>query len=389
MSNTGKSLTNVSFRAKILAVIDKLKDQDKTALVHHVDDFEALNKDTFEAGMNALVDAIPAGGGGGGGGGDAVYTVTFNMNANDEITCDKDIDDIISHADEHIVGRFIIEGMVLDPSVNITINIYCDNMKFDYQALNTDDPSMAPMVSTYTYLGFVSDGGVLQVLHDAPLMNEGPEYYKTYIKIAYMFADENPHWEFFDETLGDIVVNSTDVHINGNENTFDPTTDVTKKYVLRVTSMSSSDKNAFLEKSGVQHYERYLLRYLMPPEYTNYSDGQTALFSPLINFANGVQTPLYSKALQLEIEVDKTSYLIPSRDGYSGIFTVGKIRSYYQETNGIPNAGDIDLYADEYDTINNKLIRHIIRMYIYLDSSRNFQSACDYTEIEIPYTVRT
>ena len=388
MSNTGKSLTNVSFRAKILAVIDKLKDQNKTALVRHVDDFEALNKDTFEAGMNALVDAIPAGGGGGGGGGDAVYTVTFSMNANDEITCDKDIDDIISHAGEHIVGRFIIEGMVLDPSVNITINIYCDNMKFDYQKLNTDDPSMAPMVSTYTYLGFVSDGGVLQVLRDAPLMNEGPEYYKTYIKIAYMFADENPHWEFFDETLGDIVVNSYDIHMNGNEDTPDVTSDVAKKYVLRVTNMSSSDKNAFLEKAGIQHYERYLLRYLMPPEYANYSDGRTALFSPYINFAN-VQTAIYSKAMQLEIEVDKSSYLIPSRDNYYGIFTFSKIISGYQEINGVPNSGNIELCSDEYDTINNKIIRHIIRMYIYDYDAGTYKSACDYTEIEIPYTVRT
>lgn len=111
MSNTGKALTNVAFRAKMLELIDKLKNQDKTALVRHVDDYEALNKDTFEAGMNAVIDAIPEGGGGGGGTGEGGYSVAFEVEVEDgsdsgdlslSVTSNKTISDIINHSTEQI-----------------------------------------------------------------------------------------------------------------------------------------------------------------------------------------------------------------------------------------------------------------------------------------------
>jgi len=65
MNNNGRAITNASFRRKILDIIDKLKNQNKTAMNPRVDDFEQLNVDVFEAGMAALVQAISSGGGGG------------------------------------------------------------------------------------------------------------------------------------------------------------------------------------------------------------------------------------------------------------------------------------------------------------------------------------
>lgn len=130
-NNAGKALTNVAFRAKMLALIDKLNNQDQTALVRHVDDFEALNKDTFEAGMNAIIEAIPEGGGGGGGTGEGGYSVGFDIQIDMEnssegdfyfiVEADKTIEDIIEHEDEQITG-FLKWPFPADE--DLTIDIY-------------------------------------------------------------------------------------------------------------------------------------------------------------------------------------------------------------------------------------------------------------------------
>ena len=70
-------------------------------------------------------------------------------------------------------------------------------MKFDYQKLHADDPQYASMLDTFNYLGFVCDSAVLSLLNnpgEPAFGNEGPEYYKAYVKIAYLFSEETPYW---------------------------------------------------------------------------------------------------------------------------------------------------------------------------------------------------
>lgn len=58
MSKTGRHLTNVAFRAKVLNIIDKLKGTESFPIAKRTDDFEALNIDTFQVYMDALTEAV-------------------------------------------------------------------------------------------------------------------------------------------------------------------------------------------------------------------------------------------------------------------------------------------------------------------------------------------
>lgn len=58
MSKTGRHLTNVAFRVKVLKIIDKLNGTDSFPIARRTDDFEALNIDTFQVYMDALTEAV-------------------------------------------------------------------------------------------------------------------------------------------------------------------------------------------------------------------------------------------------------------------------------------------------------------------------------------------
>lgn len=422
MSNNGKSLTNVSFRAKMLEVIDKLKDQDKTALVRHVDDFEALNKDTFEAGMNALVEAIPEGGGGGGGTGDGGYVVTFGMDfENESITCDKTIEDIIAHANKHIVGRFVVTNFQMQ-GAPITANLYCDNLKFDYQQLNSDNPEIAPMLPEYTYLGFSGDAFITYFLNggiprgNTPLEDNEIQYYKTCISFYYLFGDENPHWDMNISDIGGndepTEVSSTNVDLAGNDGWLENyPKDYTKKWnsdhlILQVTditktilypdgtSVTGPFQNAKIYRDGVDVAAELIDAFLPSAESLYYGGGsgitRSALASPNVVFNNGViDTPFFIKPAQLEIYVDLDTYLMPGRGTKRGVFTVAGITSWpTKSSTGYNYGGGIILYMDEYDTTitssgSNKLIRHYLKIY---RPNNDTNALCDYCQWQIPYT---
>lgn len=388
MSNNGKSLTNVSFRAKMLEVIDKLKDQDKTALVRHVDDFEALNKDTFEAGMNALVEAIPEGGGGGGGTGDGGYVVTFGMDfQNEGITCDKTIEDIIAHANKHIVGRFVIKGLPMD-GAPVTADIYCDNLKFDYQQLNSDDPSVAPIIPTYTYLGFSGDAFILILLDGAPRENSPLEdneiqYYKTCVSIYYLFADENPHWEL---NISDLNGGKTEIetwNMKLPDDPFNSPNPISElKLVVKNTSYSEYAGNAMWQYSGMGEFNMgeivsWFSKYVGEYKVTRLN-GATS-----ISFANGAQAIGYKGAAQFPITIDLSSYLSPSRNDIQTVFTISKYSAAILD-GAFYNGGYLELFSDIDDLANNRIIRHIIIITRY---SNNWVT--HYKQVEIPYTLHS
>ena len=393
MSNNGKSLTNVSFRAKMLAVIDKLKNQDKTALVRHVDDFEQLNKDTFEAAMNALVEAIPEGGGGGGGTGDGGYVVTFGINfQNNEVTCDKTIEDIIAHANNHIVGRLVVKDLSMDEAP-FTINLYCDNLKFDYQQFNSDDPEIAPMLPEYTYLGFFGDAFIMSILDEGsprtntPVGEDGKiQYYKTCISFYYLFASEGPHWEF---SISDIDGDEYIPAYKISDMTNDPfTSNDGSQLTLNVTSVtvdesSVSNSNAFWTypyMNPVSKFSKFV---------SEWSKAETALFSPNTAFANGVQARIYSKPAQFNVMVDLSTNLSPSRNNVSGVFTVSKFSPYVTNENGTTAGGEILMYMDDDDVSNNKIIRHIIHVRFDPLGLDGEYLKTIYKQVEIPYTIHS
>lgn len=397
MSNNGKSLTNVSFRAKMLEVIDKLKDQDKTALVRHVDDFEALNKDTFEAGMNALVEAIPEGGGGGGGTGDGGYVVTFGMDfQNEGITCDKTIEDIIAHANKHIVGRFVIKDFPMD-GVPATIDLYCDNLKFDYQQLKSDDPQIAPMIPTYTYLGFSGDGIIFSAVQGEPLGNEPVDdgetlYYKVCVMVYYMFDDETPHWEFDIRDVGGgsspTEIETTNINFVYDDKTA-PFTDKWKVVILSSPDSYGGNAETYLmnsDGSSGARGEQFLLNYFMPPNLKN-NEQRTALYSPYVNGAHGTQLKMYSKAAQVELFLDGNN-LWPDGFYFDAIFTINRCSVRSNSTSGNDVVGGyVDMFCDEVDDTNSRIIRHFIRIEVVPDSpSPRCHPKTTYKKIFIPYT---
>lgn len=393
MANTGKALTNVAFRAKMLALIDKLKNQEKTALVRHVDDFEALNKDTFEAGMNAVIEAVPEGGGGGGGTGDGGYVVTFTINPSassetEMIVCDKTINDIIAHANEHIVGRLIVADVPVgeDPSFGVTAKIYCDNMRFLYQKLESTNPEVTEdMLSEATYLGFISDSSIFQLFNEGePLDNEGPEdYYKTYIKISYMFAEENPYWMIY-LSEGE----SKDTYVNPDHITFpnDKTWDFSRKVTVNViteTGVGNAEMYGTSFASSLR-YEQSFLSYFMPPDFYEGNIIRTALYGPRIDFANGSQVSIYGKAAQVEVYVNPSAD-IHSFSAFDGIFTIDK----FQATTYLGSmvyAGFIEMHMDEDDATNNRIIKHLVKVEALDDDGNNILRTT-YKRVAIPYTV--
>lgn len=395
MANTGKALTNVAFRAKMLALIDKLKNQDKTALVRHVDDFEQLNKDTFEAGMNALVEAIPEGGGGGGGTGDGGYAVTFTadvsaMEENETIACNKTIEDIIAHADEHITGRLIFKNIPIEGAEGTYFDVYLDNLKFDYQKIVTNNPDIEPMVPQVTYIGFVGDFGAAGALSGEPTTNDGPDYYKTYIKICWLFADETPHWNLITEEIGggsseyiepaNIIFNSDYTYaLNNNQ------------YYIKLLSTPDSDgSNAQIYfndgSSGSGRSEQYIFDYFIPPYLRDgYMLRRTALYSPITIGVGGNQICMYNKPAQIEVHINGTD-LTPSF-WTKGIFTIDK----YEEgstTNNSNTSGTIEMHMDEDDASNNRIIRHYIKIELIQDTPSGLHHAKNtYKKLIIPYTV--
>lgn len=396
MSNNGKSLTNVSFRAKMLEVIDKLKDQDKTALVRHVDDFEALNKDTFEAGMNALVEAIPEGGGGGGGTGDGGYVVTFGLDfQNEGVTCDKTIADIIAHADKHIVGRFVIKDFPMD-GVPVTIDLYCDNLKFDYQQLKSDDPEIAPMIPTYTYLGFSGDGIIFSAVQGEPLGNEPVDdgetlYYKVCVMVYYIFDDDTPHWEFDIRDIGGsspTEIETTSINfVNDDKTAF--FTDKWKVVILSSPDTHGGNAETYImqpDGSSGARGEQFLLNYFMPPN-LKYNEQRTALYSPTVNGAHGTQLKMYSKAAQVELFLDGNN-LWPDGFYFDAIFTINRCSVRYNSTNGNEIvSGYVEMFCDEVDDANTRIIRHFIRIEMVADSPHpNRHPKTTYKKIFIPYT---
>lgn len=383
MGNNGKSLTNISFRAKILEVIDKLKDQNKTALVRHVDDFEALNKDTFEAGMNALVDAIPAGGTSGDDSGTGGYVVTFGLDfENGGVTCDKTIDDIIAHADNHIVGRFVLKDYPLEGEA--TVDIYCDNLKFDYQQLHSDNPEIAPTIPEYTYLGFFGDGIVLSVaegelLGNSPLDGEETLYCKTYVTIYYVFDDENPHWEF-----NEISIEQPEIETEKIDFPYD---DYTVHFVntWNVDLLDTPDSNGgnaeTYSGAGIRG-EQYFLNYFMPPNLMSGGANRTSLYSPAINDANGNQLAMYSKAAQVEVRLRDHDSI------FNAIFTINKCSIGHNEVvNGNIVHGYVEMFCDEVDNDNDRIIRHFIRIEVIGNPvTRDYTPKTTYKKMFISYT---
>lgn len=389
MANTGKALTNVAFRAKILALIDKLKNQDQTALVRHVDDFEALNKDTFEAGMNALVEAIPEGGGGGTGDGGYVVTFTINPTAESEtemLVCDKTINDIIAHANEHIVGRLIIADVPVgeDPSLGVTAKIYCDNMRFLYQKLESTNPEITEdMLSEVTYLGFISDSSILYLLNEgSPLDNEGPEdYYKTYVKISYMFAEENPYWMMY-LSEGE----PKDVYVDPGHITFpdDKTWDFGRKIAINViteTGIGNAETYQFSDPYG-SRYEKSLLSYFMPPNLYEGNIIRTAIYGPRMDFANSSQVSIYGKPAQVECYINPSAD-IHSFSAFEGIFTIDKFKATTY-SGSMVYAGFIEMHMDEDDATNNRIIKHLVKVEALDDGNNTVRTT--YKRVAIPYT---
>lgn len=395
MANTGKALTNVAFRAKMLALIDKLKNQEKTALVRHVDDFEALNKDTFEAGMNAVIEAVPEGGGGGGGTGDGGYVVTFVLDSTaaseaEALTCDKTIEDIIAHVNEHITGRLIFKNIPIDGAEGTYFDIYLDNLKFDYQKIVTNNPKVEPMVPQFTYLGFVGDFGAAGALNGDPTGNDGPNYYKEYIKMVWLFADETPHWELKSEMIGgddEETIETTKINFSD-----DYTLDLNhNQYFIRLLATSDSDgSNAtiwfFDGTDGTSRAENSIFDYFLPPYLR---DGhrlrRTALYSPITNGANGTQICMYNKPAQIEAHVNGMA-LTPSF-WRKGIFTID---NYIEgsTSNNSNTSGTIEMHMDEDDPSNNRIIRHYIKMELIQDSPSGLNHAKNtYKKLIIPYTV--
>ena len=396
MANTGKALTNVAFRAKMLALIDKLKNQDKTALVRHVDDFEALNKDTFEAGMNAVIEAIPEGGGGGGG-----YVVTFTLDPTasseaESLICDKTIEDIIAHVDEHIVGRCSIKNFPADEDASIFCDLYCDNMKFDYQVMKSDNPEYIPMLAQYTYLGFMSDGAILSILNNGtPIDNSGDigeqsAYYKQHIKIAYMFGSSTPYWTvIFEENGGDDeeAIETTKINF-GVDYTYDLNH---MQYFIKLLSTPDSDgSNVQIHyydggTSGLGRAEQYIFDYFIPPYLRDgYNIRRTALYSPITNGANGVQVCMYNKPAQIEAHLIADSAL---NYWTKCIFTIDKYEEGSTDNNS-NSSGTIEMHMDEDDASNNRIIRHYIKMQLIVDDPSGLHHAKNtYKKLIIPYTV--
>ena len=387
MPNNGKALTNASFRAKMLEVIDKLKDQDKTALVRHVDDFEALNKDTFEAGMNALVEAIPEGGGGGGGTGDGGYVVTFGIDMNSgDVTCNKTIDDIIAHADKHVIGRFVVD-FPIDGAPGTSVSMYCDNLKFDYQQFNSDNPEIAPMIPMYTYLGFTGDAFVLGFLDGEIRENQPVDpdhdkttlYYKQCISIYYLFNDENPHWEFglYDIHDEDSSIDSSKINMSIEDEFNDMPGDPITIYVTGSTGVI--DPNMY--GSGAI--------YKMVENFAHMSKSlnvaRTALSSQKVAFHN-TYSPIYSKPAQFDINIEfnDSGY----QPYYNRIFTISRYIPYIKDPiTSATTAGRIVMFSDDYNDTNNKIIRHIIDLYYDSTSPEMYKIKGKYKQVEIPYTV--
>lgn len=395
MANTGKALTNVAFRAKMLALIDKLKNQEKTALVRHVDDFEALNKDTFEAGMNAVIEAVPEGGGGGGGTGDGGYVVTFVLDSTaaseaEALTCDKTIEDIIAHVNEHITGRLIFKNIPIDGAEETYFNIYLDNLKFDYQKIVTNNPKVEPMAPQFTYLGFVGDFGAASALNGDPTGNDGPNYYKEYIKMVWLFADETPHWELKSEMIGgddEETIETTKINFSD-----DYTLDLNhNQYFIRLLATSDSDgSNAtiwfFDGTDGTSRAENSIFDHFLPPYLRDgHQLRRTALYSPITNGANGTQICMYNKPAQIEAHVNGMA-LTPSF-WRKGIFTID---NYIEgsTSNNSNTSGTIEMHMDEDDPSNNRIIRHYIKMELIQDSPSGLNHAKNtYKKLIIPYTV--
>ena len=399
MPNTGKALTNVSFRSKILAVIDKLKDQDKTVLVRHVDDFEALNKDTFEAGMSALVDAIPAGGGGGGGG-DAGYVVKFTMDLSSQdfnISCNKEIDDIINHAEagDHISAILTFVNVPLpEAPPEISFDLYLDNLKFDYQKMKTTSPDYESMVPTYTYLGFVGDFSNANVLGEGePSTNLGPDYYKNYVVISWMFDEETPYWNI---DVKDVEQKQEDVsssHLTMTASDGYQSRSWGEKIEIVLKSAPDADGgNAETYKTGTGRsvrFEQSILNMFMDLDLKEYSGGnsyeRTVLYSPNVDFANGNSSRLYAKPAQIEVHVD--GYAVQTGLKLDGIFTIDECsvdhngRDSYNITNGF-----IRMHLDAFDDVNNVLVKHVVTIDVHgLPGDAPIQRTV-YKRLSIPYT---
>ena len=127
MSNSGRQMTNISFRKAIAALIDKIKENvTPTVVTEDVDDFEALNSDVFDAGMAELVEAVPAGGGGGGGGSSSTEIIEATYDeSNARFTTVKTLGEIKAAMQAKkmviIIGGFIMSegGETLDIKVQM------------------------------------------------------------------------------------------------------------------------------------------------------------------------------------------------------------------------------------------------------------------------------
>ncbi len=162
MNNNGRAITNASFRRKILDVIDKLKNQSKTAMNPRVDDFEQLNVDVFEDGMDAVVEAIESGGGGGGESNVELIEAAFDSNT-DELTTVLSAGEIIDYIENgktcvmvweqsidniaiYHAGLIILAGNVEEPQIFVDGILIESNGEFPRKCMfsmnaeSLDDP---------------------------------------------------------------------------------------------------------------------------------------------------------------------------------------------------------------------------------------------------------
>lgn len=311
MPNTGKSLTNVAFRAKILAVIDKLKNQDKTALVRHVDDFEALNKDTFEAGMNALVEAIPEGGGGGGG--SDAYEITANlevdMSTGDlSVSVDKTISDIISHSEGGLFFNF-----------NFSLPEYADvrvKLAMLYTNIAGTDPSLV----------FIGEGKDFMNL----MYGEGHNFMESLVVVNASNTGGSDEWGF------ELWLKETEKWNPGKDN--DPF-----KYFNATGSSSTPSPYRIEEQSGgsfnneVSYYFNSIKTAFKSIPGSGYYLNPISGYREVINSDNNTGYEYYNKAHCIWID-----FKSPSRRGisFSGFATCS---SYYF---GNDDTEYIDFYID-------------------------------------------
>ena len=327
--------------------------------------------------------------------GDAGYTVTFSMdcsNQNMALECDKEIDDIIDNIDNHISGRLIMTNIPIDGAQGVTFDIYCDNMKFDYQKMVSTDSNFDSMVPTYTYLGFVGDFGIGGILNGEPADNGGPHngYYKNYVVISWLFDEEEPSWSMEVENAG----GSDEIYDRDISLTYpDYSYGFGEKVML--TLLASPDQyggNATATYPGRPNdrIENFILDRFMPPELTEYSGGnsyhRTALYSPLIQF-NNQWVNLYNKPAQIEVHVNGTA--VETGFYFDGIFTIDKCSIDNNSIDGSSLlSGFIEMHMDEDDSTNNRIIKHIIHMEIVPEQTWGFtHPVTTYKRVAIPYTV--